>query len=70
MRTAVVLSVVSSEGFESKLNALLNDHEKTMELQKKISDKLDVEIQEYNARKEASGDEMKKEESHDSEEAA
>lgn len=70
LAVAVAGAIGSSEGFESKLSALLSDPEKLKAFLKKASDKLNAEIAEYNARREASGDEMEKEESHDREEAA
>lgn len=70
LAVAVVSSTASSEGFESKLRALFDAPEKSKDLLKALSDNLDAEISEYNTRREASGDEMEKEESHDSEEAA
>lgn len=71
MLTLTVASwVAGSEGFAAKLGALLSDPEQLKALLKKASDELDAEIVEYKAKRKASGDEMEKEESHDSEEAA
>lgn len=70
LAVAVSCAIASSESFKSNLSALLSDPEKAEELTKKLSDKLDAEIKEYEARREASGDGTEKEESHDSEEAA
>lgn len=69
---AVVVAgaIISSEDFRSMLSALLSDPEKLKALLKIASDELDAEIAECKVRREASGDEMEKEESHDSEEAA
>lgn len=70
LAVAVAGAIGSSEGFESKLSTLLSDPEKLKALLKKASDEMDAEIAEYSARRKASGDEMEKEESHDSEEVA
>lgn len=70
LAVAVASSAASSENFGSALSALLVAPKKLKDLLKVISDNLDAEIAEYEARSEASGDEMEKEESHDSEEAA
>lgn len=69
LAVAVAGAIGSSEGFGSMLSTLLSDPEELKALLKKASDKMDAEIAEYRARWKASGDEMEKEESNDSEEA-
>lgn len=62
--------IAGTNGFAEKLGALLSNPKELERLLQKNSDKLDAELAESKARREASEEETEKEESHDSEEAA